>query len=143
MIYHANKPETVRSIYCTVHMYEVPFFERSWENKLMRNIVVVYLLASICMIINLLPVLSLRRQSVLSISIAAASKRLNKVPGQNRSQFLSMSSSSIKEVIDKSLSDNNVMVFSKSYCPYCTKTKSTLESLKIPFGVIELDVCTL
>ena len=108
----------------------------------MRNIVVVYLLASICMIINLLPVLSLRRQSVLSISIAA-SKRVNKVPGQNRSQFLSMSSSSIKEVIDKSLTDNSVMVFSKSYCPYCTKTKSTLESLKIPFGVIELDVCTL
>lgn len=108
----------------------------------MRNIVVVYLLASICMIINLLPVLSLRRQSVLSISIAA-SKRVNKVPGQNRSQFLSMSSSSIKEVIDKSLTDNSVMVFSKSYCPYCTKTKSTLESLKIPFGVIELDVCIL
>lgn len=110
----------------------------------MRNIVVVCLLASICMIINLLPVLSLRRQSsLLSISIAAASKRVNKVPGQNRSQFLSMSSSSIKEVIDKSLSDNSVMVFSKSYCPYCTKTKSTLESLKIPFGVIELDVYTL
>lgn len=94
------------------------------------------------MIISLLPVLSLRRQSVFAISIAAASKRGNKVPGQSRSQFLSMSSSSsIKEVIDKSLSDNSVMVFSKSYCPYCTKTKSTLESLNIPFGVIELDVC--
>ena len=31
------------------------------------------------------------------------------------------------------------MVFSKSYCPYCRQTKSTLEALNIPAKVIELD----
>lgn len=31
------------------------------------------------------------------------------------------------------------MVFSKSYCPYCTRTKQTLSKLGIEAKVVELD----
>ena len=35
---------------------------------------------------------------------------------------------------------NDVMVFSKTYCPYCTKAKQALSELGVTFNVIELDV---
>lgn len=46
-----------------------------------------------------------------------------------------------KETIDKALQDNRVMVFSKSYCPFCTKAKNALQSLldRSQFTVMELD----
>eukprot|EP01032_Pedospumella_encystans_P023183 gene23183-26247_t len=47
--------------------------------------------------------------------------------------------SSVKEFIANAIKDNKVVVFSKSSCPYCVKTKSTLSSLDIPFHAIELD----
>ncbi|KAJ1854086.1 Glutaredoxin [Coemansia sp. RSA 486] len=37
------------------------------------------------------------------------------------------------------IKDNNVMVFSKSYCPYCRDAKSALEERNIKFMAIELD----
>ncbi|PKS11095.1 hypothetical protein jhhlp_002856 [Lomentospora prolificans] len=40
-----------------------------------------------------------------------------------------------QSIIDQS----NVVVFSKSYCPYCKATKSTLEKLGAEFTVHELD----
>ncbi len=38
------------------------------------------------------------------------------------------------------IKQNKVMVFSKSYCPYCAKAKDLLKSLSIPFKAIELDI---
>lgn len=35
--------------------------------------------------------------------------------------------------------NTQVVVFSKSYCPYCKQTKSTLEALDITAKIIELD----
>jgi glutaredoxin 3 len=52
-------------------------------------------------------------------------------------------STSAKGLTEKAIKDNKVMVFSKSYCPYCAKTKSTLQGLGIKFGVFELDVSAL
>jgi glutaredoxin 3 len=48
-----------------------------------------------------------------------------------------MSAAKIKaqSIID----ENKVVVFSKSYCPYCKSTKSLLTSLDAPFYVLELD----
>ncbi|KAL8377460.1 hypothetical protein RB595_008240 [Gaeumannomyces hyphopodioides] len=37
------------------------------------------------------------------------------------------------------IDDNAVMVFSKSYCPYCTATKRKLTDLSAKFNAIELD----
>lgn len=43
----------------------------------------------------------------------------------------------MRQLID----ENEVMVFSKSYCPFCTETKKTLESLNVKgLRVIELDL---
>ena len=44
-------------------------------------------------------------------------------------------SESVKEMID----GNKVMVFSKSYCPFCTKAKNLLKNGDVDFTVIELD----
>eukprot|EP01095_Lingulamoeba_sp_RSL-Kostka_P002168 TRINITY_DN13059_c0_g1_i1.p1 TRINITY_DN13059_c0_g1~~TRINITY_DN13059_c0_g1_i1.p1 ORF type:complete len:136 (-),score=47.59 TRINITY_DN13059_c0_g1_i1:183-560(-) len=38
------------------------------------------------------------------------------------------------------ISDNNIMVFSKSYCPYCKRAKEALTKAGYEFGVVELDV---
>ncbi|PHH64307.1 hypothetical protein CDD81_4791 [Ophiocordyceps australis] len=37
------------------------------------------------------------------------------------------------------IDDNAVMVFSKSYCPYCEKTKKTLSELGAEYTTVELD----
>ncbi|KAL1955336.1 hypothetical protein VTO42DRAFT_8676 [Malbranchea cinnamomea] len=37
------------------------------------------------------------------------------------------------------IAENAAVVFSKSYCPYCKATKSTLQELGAKFYVLELD----
>merc|ERR1711976_233299 len=37
------------------------------------------------------------------------------------------------------ISEHKVMVFSKSYCPYCISLKNTLSKMKIDYTAIELD----
>ena len=37
------------------------------------------------------------------------------------------------------IASNDVVVFSKSYCPYCKKTKETLSNMGIDAKMIELD----
>ncbi|CAF1323099.1 unnamed protein product [Adineta ricciae] len=50
------------------------------------------------------------------------------------------SKESIKEKINQLIKDNTVMVFSKVYCPYCTKAKKVLGKYKLKsYKVIELD----
>ena len=48
--------------------------------------------------------------------------------------------SSAREFAESAIRDNKVVVFSKSTCPFCIKTKTTLTGLNIPFHAIELDV---
>lgn len=49
-------------------------------------------------------------------------------------------SSPVRQVIDGAIKANKVMVFSKSYCPYCTRAKQAITQAGEKFGVIELDV---
>uniref|UniRef100_A0A914UWY6 Glutaredoxin domain-containing protein n=1 Tax=Plectus sambesii TaxID=2011161 RepID=A0A914UWY6_9BILA len=44
---------------------------------------------------------------------------------------------SAKEFVDKMVNGKKVVVFSKSYCPYCHKAKSALQSFKLPAEVLE------
>lgn len=44
-----------------------------------------------------------------------------------------------KERAQKLIDDNAVMVFSKSYCPYCRATKTLLRDMNATFEVLELD----
>lgn len=48
-------------------------------------------------------------------------------------------SQEIVAAVDKLIEDNNVVVFSKSYCPYCTKSKQLLNGMGATFAAIELD----
>ncbi|KAJ2511750.1 Glutaredoxin [Coemansia sp. RSA 1939] len=48
-------------------------------------------------------------------------------------------SDSVPELVRKLISDNKVMVFSKSYCPYCSRTKRLMDEKGIKFSAIELD----
>ncbi|KAL2191586.1 glutaredoxin [Thermothelomyces heterothallicus CBS 203.75] len=38
------------------------------------------------------------------------------------------------------IDENAVMVFSKSYCPYCTRTKQILDGLNAKYKAIELNL---
>lgn len=44
-----------------------------------------------------------------------------------------------KQTVQKYIDDNKVVVFSKSYCPYCKATKQTLTGLGAEYLAIELD----
>lgn len=43
------------------------------------------------------------------------------------------------EFVDSEVSSNDVVVFSKSYCPFCTKTKDLFDSMGVKYAVHELD----
>jgi len=42
-------------------------------------------------------------------------------------------------MIKSTVSSNKVVVFSKTYCPYCTRVKDLLKSLRVEAKVLELD----
>lgn len=46
---------------------------------------------------------------------------------------------SVREQVEAKVSASPVVVYSKSYCPYCAKTKALLGKLDVAFEVIELD----
>ncbi|KAK9727979.1 Glutaredoxin [Basidiobolus ranarum] len=46
---------------------------------------------------------------------------------------------STQDLVKKYIEDNVVMVFSKSYCPYCKKVKEALSKAYPNFTAIELD----
>lgn len=48
-------------------------------------------------------------------------------------------SGSLKSQVQAYIGNNKVMVFSKSYCPYCNKVKELFKSLGIDFLALELD----
>ncbi|KAG9067852.1 hypothetical protein KI688_011441 [Linnemannia hyalina] len=45
----------------------------------------------------------------------------------------------IKTEVDAIIAAHAIVVFSKSYCPYCTKAKNLLESLGAKAFILELD----
>lgn len=59
------------------------------------------------------------------------------------SLFQPVWTSPASELIESSIADNSVMVFSKSYCPYCKRAKKLLSDHKISFKAIELDTTAL
>lgn len=46
----------------------------------------------------------------------------------------------LKSRINQLINNNQVMLFSKSYCPYCTKVKDLFKELKVKCEVVELDL---
>ncbi|CAG8451228.1 10573_t:CDS:2 [Funneliformis mosseae] len=48
-------------------------------------------------------------------------------------------SKGVKDLVEKLIKENPIMIFSKSYCPYCKRAKGVLESLNKNYEAIELD----
>ncbi|KAF1776344.1 Glutaredoxin subgroup [Phytophthora cactorum] len=46
---------------------------------------------------------------------------------------------SAKETVQAQIAASPIVVYSKSYCPYCTKTKTLLTELGAKYEVVELD----
>mmetsp|Transcript_1379 Transcript_1379/g.1464 ORF Transcript_1379/g.1464 Transcript_1379/m.1464 type:complete len:100 (+) Transcript_1379:225-524(+) len=46
---------------------------------------------------------------------------------------------STRTEIDNLIGENKVMVFSKSYCPYCTRAKEAIRAQGVSYHAIELD----
>ncbi|EDQ88362.1 uncharacterized protein MONBRDRAFT_32901 [Monosiga brevicollis MX1] len=61
-------------------------------------------------------------------------------------QYLSAGSSdnttnnmSANAIVQSAITNNDLMVFSKSYCPFCTQAKRELSQAGLEYNVIELD----
>lgn len=52
----------------------------------------------------------------------------------------SLKMSSIAAKINEEIAKYDVMIFSKSYCPYCIKAKDAIKKQNVSYGVLELDV---
>eukprot|EP00308_Calcidiscus_leptoporus_P023442 CAMPEP_0119379876 /NCGR_PEP_ID=MMETSP1334-20130426/54466_1 /TAXON_ID=127549 /ORGANISM="Calcidiscus leptoporus, Strain RCC1130" /LENGTH=156 /DNA_ID=CAMNT_0007399509 /DNA_START=18 /DNA_END=488 /DNA_ORIENTATION=- len=47
---------------------------------------------------------------------------------------------SLETQIKQTIAESKVVVYSKSYCPFCTKTKNLFSEMDVPITVIELDL---
>lgn len=61
--------------------------------------------------------------------------------GQASTKLSPGAMSAVKTVVDQAIAGNKVMVFSKTYCPYCHKAKRALQSVlpQDKIVVMELD----
>ena len=52
---------------------------------------------------------------------------------------LCASAAPLEEQIKETIASGDVVVFSKSYCPFCQKTKALFEKMQVPYTALELD----
>eukprot|EP00127_Corallochytrium_limacisporum_P001961 Clim_evm4s90 gene=Clim_evmTU4s90 len=45
----------------------------------------------------------------------------------------------LNAIIKGKIESNKVMIFSKSYCPFCKKVKALFDQLGVAYGVVEMD----
>ena len=76
------------------------------------------------------------------IGASAAFATVALVRSQSGCRLLSSSTADSVELLVQELISgctNPVVIFSKSYCPFCRRSKALLDSLGIPFCAVELD----
>ena len=59
---------------------------------------------------------------------------------QSSTRIFKLQMSTVRAEVDRLIAENPVMVFSKSYCPYCTRAKQAISQQGVTFKAIELDV---
>ncbi|CAM9416269.1 unnamed protein product [Laminaria digitata] len=59
-------------------------------------------------------------------------------PSQRQAKFSTTSMNSV-EFVEKEIEGNSIVIFSKSYCPFCARTKALFSSLDVEHTVYELD----
>eukprot|EP00904_Undaria_pinnatifida_P004887 jgi/Undpi1/1528/HiC_scaffold_11.g04918.m1 len=60
-------------------------------------------------------------------------------PSQRQARHATTTSMNSVEFVEKEIEGNNVVIFSKSYCPFCARTKTLFSSLGVEHTVYELD----
>ena len=45
----------------------------------------------------------------------------------------------VADLVNTKIEENTVIVWSKSYCPFCVKAKKALDALEVPYEAIEID----
>lgn len=59
--------------------------------------------------------------------------------GANLNRQSSPDKNIYEQFLDKTISSNQIVVFSKTNCSFCTKAKSLLDNLNLSYNSIELD----
>ena len=81
--------------------------------------------------------------SVAKISTFTVSRSLSQSVNKLRHHHTTLRmASNVRALIDKAIADNTVIVFSKSYCPYCIRAKDAIKNEGYNYHAIELDVST-
>ncbi|EPB91491.1 glutaredoxin 3 [Mucor circinelloides 1006PhL] len=52
---------------------------------------------------------------------------------------MSIVTQGIRDLVKKAISDNTVMIFSKSYCPYCIGAKDLFDDINVDYRALELN----
>lgn len=73
------------------------------------------------------------------LSRAAATAGATSNALTSRPQTVRHMSAEPSDFVNSEIGSTNVVVFSKTYCPFCKATKSLMEDLKIDAKIIELD----
>ena len=77
--------------------------------------------------------------AVSSLAVAAAFTTSGKPAFARLSVTTNMSSATTADFVNSEIAAHDVVVFSKTYCPFCEMTKSLLEDLNVEATVYELD----
>ena len=90
------------------------------------------------------------RLAWLAVLLAAASGDALRVAGRVPMRWAAQSgrcsappvlvaSSPLQEAVEQTVAGSDVVIYSKSWCPYCAQTKKLFDSLDQPYTAIELD----
>ena len=77
--------------------------------------------------------------AVSSLAVAAAFTTSGKPAFARLSVTTNMSSATTADFVNSEIAAHDVVVFSKSSCPFCKKTKALMEDLKVEATVYELN----
>lgn len=82
------------------------------------------------------PMLSIMASSMVVRSSVPA---LARGAGAPRSLAVVCAAADLEAKVNAAIAADDVVVFSKSWCPFCGKTKSLLDGLEVEYNAIELD----
>merc|ERR1719399_1184720 len=92
-------------------------------------------MAAMCVMAR--PVSTLRMVTLPQPQLIAAADR----PAASiRAATYASAAGSLEEQIKSTVAADKVVIYSKSYCPFCSKTKMLFDSMGVPYNAIELDL---
>lgn len=75
--------------------------------------------------------------------ISTVASRVSRHHGRNFARYMGNSHpamSSLRTELESDIKANEVMIYSKTYCPYCTRAKEAIKAQGVNYKIVELDV---